>query len=165
MPLPSCVLAGCSAVSVYTLRDWVALMISSCVRCARCSLTPRRSVSGGFSLIEVLVAFVIMAGALAVLYQSVGTSVSTSIRLENQSRAVVLARSMLALHPWAPVGGLSDSGSSPDGLVWQVSSMPFTEGVSEASRRLHRLTVTVSWNEGRSTRSLVLETLVPETGA
>lgn len=137
-------------------------MISSCVRRA---LWARRSASRGFSLIEVLVAFGIMASALAVLYQSVGTSVSTSLRLENRSRAAVLARSMLALHPWAPAGGLSEGGSSPDGLVWQVSSIPFTEGANEASRRLHRLTVTVSWNEGRSTRSLVLETLVPEAGA
>ena len=80
----------------------------------------------GFSLLEVLVAFAVMALALGVLYQTVGGSVRGAIESERQARAVHLAQSLLALYPTVPPTGVSDSGRFED-LSWSVFSSPYPQ--------------------------------------
>lgn len=66
--------------------------------------------SRGFSLLEVLVAFVIMALALGVLYQTLGGSVRASGRADLAVRAALVAESVLALHESVPPQGIHASG-------------------------------------------------------
>lgn len=120
-------------------------------------------VQKGFSLLEVLVAFSIMALALGVLYQAVGNSVRNTQRVEIEARAAVLARSLLALHTEVPPEGVSVSGTSPDGLAWSVHSSAFDpasliEGAP--ARPLHRVEISIRRDGAQAPFSLV--TLVPE---
>lgn len=128
--------------------------------------TPARH-CGGFSLIEVLVAFSIMAMSLGALYQSVGTSVRNMQRVESTTRAAVIAQSILNLYPFATSEGISASGVSPDGFTWVAASRAYEslESPTPGSGRLVYLDVRVSWSDGSSARDFRLTTLIPEVGA
>lgn len=117
----------------------------------------------GFSLLEVLVAFSIMAMALGALYQSVGTSVNATVRGEQQSRAAVAATSLLSLYVTAPPEGLATSGQTPDGMTWTARSIPLDETEpTPAPRRLQRLEIRLTWQEAGRDREFAVATLVPE---
>lgn len=121
----------------------------------------------GFSLIEVLVAFSIMAMSLGALYQSVGTSVRNVQRIESTTRASVIAQSILNLYPYASSEGISTSGVSPDGFTW-VAETHVHESVPTSAavpRRLHKLEVRVTWADGGVARDFRLNTLIPEVGS
>lgn len=117
----------------------------------------------GFSLLEVLVAFSIMAMALGALYHSVGSSVNATLRGEYQSRAAVAANALLSLYATAPPEGVAASGLTPDGMAWTARSVPLEEGdASPAPRRLHRLEISLAWQESGRERVFAVATLVPE---
>ena len=61
----------------------------------------------GFSLLELLVAFSIMALALGMLYRASGGSARSVADVETRQRASVLAESLLALRDAIPLGGWS----------------------------------------------------------
>lgn len=93
----------------------------------------RRGRSGGFTLIEVLVAFTIMAIALAALLQAFATGLRSGQAAGERSRLVARAESRLATVgasiPLAP--GLYD-GSTEAGR-WQVEVRPYVPaGQSES---------------------------------
>ena len=116
----------------------------------------------GFSLLEVLVAFAVMALALGVLYQTVGGSVRGAIESERQARAVHLAQSLLALYPTVPPAGVSDSGRFED-LSWSVFSSPYPQpGDPPPTVRLHRIVGQIDWEDRNQRRSFALVSIVPE---
>lgn len=122
----------------------------------------RLSAQAGFSLLEVLVAFSIMALALGALYQSAGGSVRGAIEAERQARAIFLAQSLLALHQSVPVVGVSEQGDFED-LQWNVSSERFPlPGDPPPPVQLQRLVAAIGWVDRGRARSLVLSTIVPE---
>lgn len=117
----------------------------------------------GFSLIEVLVAFSIMALSLGVLYQSLGGSVRGVSEADHYTRAVLLAESVLSKYDYVPPEGLGAEGKSPDGFTWSLHSSPLAplDGRLDAWR-LHGLTVVISWGEPARERSFHLFSVRPE---
>lgn len=116
----------------------------------------------GFSLLELLVAFAIMALSLGLLYRSLGGSARQSGELVMQEKATLLARSVLALRESVTAQGWNESGESA-GLNWSVTSQPYPTGIAGSQVvPLHRIEVTVSWPDGGRRRQIRLETLLPQ---
>lgn len=118
----------------------------------------------GFSLLEVLVAFTIMALSLGALYATLGGSLRSVARAGDVSRAALLAESLLAFYRQVPEGGIDVSGASEDGaLTWRVRSDPFpieTRDGLTLPHPMQRLVVEIGGPEGPVGRPYV--TLVPE---
>ena len=122
----------------------------------------RAQVQRGFSLLEMLVALVIMALSLAMLYQASGGTVRQVEDIETQQRAVLLAQSMLRARDTVPAAGWNESGEAA-GLHWQVNSAPFPTGADGGKVPvLHRLQVVVAWTGRRGPQQLTLESLLPQ---
>lgn len=124
--------------------------------------------AAGFSLIEMLVALVILALSLGALYQA-AAGATRNVRIdERYTYAVQIAQSLLAEYPFVKPEGVSASGVMGD-LRWQLRSEPYTEGLPtgaagsdpDAGLTLHRLEATVRW-AGSEAREVSLVTLVPE---
>lgn len=116
----------------------------------------------GFSLLEVLVAFAIMALSLAVLYRTSGGSVRAVADAERYERAVRTARSVLAMYDGVPESGLFLDGVD-GGLRWQVKSAAYPLPASPGPAvPLHRVDVEVVFGNEERPQSLMLSTLLPQ---
>jgi general secretion pathway protein I len=118
----------------------------------------------GFSLLELLVAFAIMAMSLGVLYRATGSSARNVGDAAQYQRAIVLGQSLLSLRDSVPVTGWNESGQS-GGFAWRVQSAPFATPVSNArpdAARLHEVAFLVTWNDGDRPRQMELVTLLPQ---
>ncbi|MDD3650721.1 type II secretion system protein [Immundisolibacter sp.] len=116
---------------------------------------------GGFSLLEVLVAFVIMALALGVLYQALGGSLRGVGAAGASTRAVLLAQSVLDLYDLVPPEGLAEDGVTADGLAWELRSAPFPVALENPPWRLHEVVARVRWQDRGREREFALRTLLP----
>lgn len=123
----------------------------------------------GFSLIEMIVAMVILSLSLGMLYQA-AAGATRNVRVdERYSYAVLLAQSLLAEHAVSAVGGVNDSGSVAD-YRWRVSSrlVAASSGSNSDSNSsaeqvpLYSLVVDIAWDDGDNTRQFTLTTVVPE---
>lgn len=116
----------------------------------------------GFSLLELLVAFAIMAISLGLLYRVAGGSARHVSDLGQQQRAIWLAESLLASRNSVRSDGWNESGESV-GFKWHVQSNLFAGGVSAADAiPLHKVQLSVSWNAGSRPGHIDLVTLLPE---
>lgn len=116
----------------------------------------------GFSLLELLVAFSIMALALGMLYRASGGSARAAGDAERYQRAVILAESLLALRDAVPPQGWREAGDSA-GYSWHIASAPYATGITGPNvPQLHEIEIVVSWRDGERQRSLALATLLPE---
>lgn len=115
----------------------------------------------GLSLLELLVAFAILALSLGVLYRITGASVRSSASVDALLRATTLAQSLLTLDA-VPPGGWAETGESA-GYAWQVSSSPFDTGIGNpAAPRLFEVLLTITWQDVHGPRSMQWSTLRPE---
>lgn len=114
----------------------------------------------GFSLLEVLVAFVIMAFSLAALYHAIGGSVRGFSGAEQSVKAALIADSLFARHDSVPETGIDESGVL-DQFSWRLASEPYEAGIESPLWALHRVTVELYWEERGQTRGLVLWSLRP----
>jgi general secretion pathway protein I len=116
----------------------------------------------GFTLLELLVAFVIMAFSLGMLYQASGGAVRSVGDTEQYARATVLAQSLLNAKSAVPETGWNESGESA-GLAWTVRSAPYGNASSNPSvPRLHEIQIVISWTNWRGSREMQLSTLLPQ---
>ncbi|MGB3072367.1 MAG: prepilin-type N-terminal cleavage/methylation domain-containing protein [Ottowia sp.] len=117
----------------------------------------------GFSLLEILVAFAIMAIALGMLYRVMGNNARQTGQLTSQERAMTLAQSLLSAYQIAPPDGIRATGETA-GYSWAVQSAPRSTPSNNDGRaaRLQELRIVVQWADGGNTRSYELSTLRPE---
>lgn len=120
----------------------------------------------GFSLLEMLVALVILSLSLGSLYQST-TAAIRNVSVANQyTRATMLAESMLASASDLRTEEASVSGTF-DIYRWETTAWPAENPLAlgnEAGLRgaaLQYVRVTVSWPGGQSDRKVSLLTVVP----
>jgi general secretion pathway protein I len=119
----------------------------------------------GFTLLEVLIAFVIAALALGVMFKVAVDALSSTTISARYEEAIVRARSHLAM---ATNGGSlmpgDWSGDDGDGYRWHIHVVP----VSEAATRmtggpvvqlvLHAVSVSITWTDNGHTRQVELDT-------
>jgi general secretion pathway protein I len=121
----------------------------------------------GFTLLEVLVATVLMAVAITGLLSNLSTSLRNASRLTDHDRAAMLARRKmdeLLLIPRLPkyqvLEGIWDptiAGEMKGG--WRAQLLPFERppGAGAGSLALDRLELEVWWVSGSQRRNFVLE--------
>ena len=122
--------------------------------------------SGGFTLLEVLVAFVIAALALGALTQQAGGSLQSTRVAGHVEEAVARARAHLVAAGIAPVAGQTQ-GNDGSGYTWRVSIRPVATAtlVAEAAGApprarptLFAMRVDLSWSGDGAPRQVTLET-------
>ncbi len=126
--------------------------------------------SQGFSLLEILVAFVLLALAMAVLMQIFSSSLNGATVADRYAKATMLAESKLAS------AGVEEalkegttSGTYDDMFNWAVEVKPFNEPSTDTSGanldqilfvKLFEVTTTVSFpTDDKKTRSVTLSKL------
>jgi general secretion pathway protein I len=114
----------------------------------------------GFTLVEVIVAFAILALLLPPLFQAISGGLRTTDRTRDQIIAVLLAESALASA--GTDGGLRTGiteGTFGDGFLWRVAVRPFDDhsgaALAAPAVRPYEVTVTVSWDEGGAAGGLL----------
>ncbi|HEX6440552.1 MAG TPA: prepilin-type N-terminal cleavage/methylation domain-containing protein [Stellaceae bacterium] len=122
--------------------------------------------SGGFSLIEVLAALVVIGLALAVAGGVFRTGLLGHEVAVGSDGALALAEEKIAsvgvTEPLRPGRSVGLFGSR---FQWQVSIEPYQEKSGTdfdqpaSDLQLYRIAVTVSWRDGRRQRALALDTL------
>ena len=125
----------------------------------------------GFSLLEVLVAFVILALVGTTLFRLFGASLNNAGLGDEYSRAASYAESRLAVAALdLPLRETTDQGTSDDGhYAWAMKVDPYVPPGATVDQdrlsqllpmRLWRLSVTVSWpGEAGNPRSLAISTV------
>lgn len=122
----------------------------------------------GLSLLELLVAFSIMALALGLLYRSMGASARNVADMGQHQRALQWAESLLLARESVGPEGWTESGDTA-GIRWDVRSTPLaappapgTGGANPQAVGLHTVEFTLRWDEAGRPRELRLATVLPE---
>ncbi len=120
----------------------------------------------GFTLLEVLVAFAVLAVALGVAFEIFATGLRGARSADALTRAVLIAESRLArvgVETELPPG--ESEGETDDGTLWRIEihDQPAEDGddervVTPSLPVLLDIIVTVSWGEGAGRQSFVLRT-------
>ena len=125
----------------------------------------------GFSLLEILVAFTILALSLGVVMQIFSGSMRNADITRDQAEATALAQTLLAsVGVETPLGTSDSSGSFADRFRWHLSIVPYDDGHRLGATgnigalsltTLWMATASVHWNSGGGApeRNLALSTL------
>lgn len=121
-----------------------------------------RNLQKGFSLLEMLVAFSIMALSLGMLYKVSGNNVRLVAVAARQDQASALAESLLNAMDVVPETGWQQAGESAS-YRWAVRSTPYVGGIADLqAAKLQQIWVTVTWIENNLQRRIELTTLLPQ---
>lgn len=117
----------------------------------------------GFSLLEVLVAFVILSISLGVLLQVFATGLRNAGTADDYTQATLYAESILAaIGRETPLSEGQHSGPINDRFSWRSTVAPYTDDMPDPEKthvRAYRVEVEVFWDSLAQTRSVMLETL------
>lgn len=117
----------------------------------------------GFSLLEVLVAFVILSISLGVLLQVFATGLRNAGTADDYTQATLYAESILvAIGRETPLSEGQHSGPINDRFSWRSTVAPYTDDMPDPEKthvRAYRVEVEVFWDGLAQTRSVMLETL------
>ena len=116
----------------------------------------------GFTLLELLVAFAIMALSLGMLYRASGSGARSVVDIEHYQRAVILGESLLALRDAVPEQGWKQTGESA-GYNWRISSAPYATAITGPNvPPLHEISIVITWADADRQRQFTLNTLRPQ---
>ncbi len=120
--------------------------------------------SGGFTLIEVLVAFAVLAVSLGVVFQIFSTGTRASRAAEAYTHATLLAESKLAaVGVEEPLEDGERTGEFDNGFRWRLAVRPYRldgqERDGAAALLAYEIGVTVLWHDGGGPKSVSLTTL------
>lgn len=123
-----------------------------------------RKTCQGMTLIEVLVAFVVLSLTMAVIMQIFSGGMRNARLAESYSRAVFLAESkMAAVGLERPLVFGEESGQAGEDMQWRVSVTPAEEDPATNTQllpvRLYQVRVTASWGENDRERKFELLSL------
>jgi len=119
----------------------------------------------GFTLLEVLVAFLIAAMAVAALVRATTGAVTSSRVAGRYGEAVARAQSHLAALSASPLAESDRQGDEGGGFHWRVrvaaagtahAASQF-RSIPQGAFTLYRVSVTVSWTEGGRSRAVQLD--------
>lgn len=121
----------------------------------------------GFTLLEVLVAFLLAALLLSVILSGFANGMSSWSRVDKMSQAAMIAQSRLAELSVQPVLVEGEyTGTTEDDVVefsWQVRVRPLDWGYGDAlleqGQQLYKIEVDVDWPASLGAQSYRLETL------
>ncbi|MEE9412665.1 MAG: type II secretion system protein [Methylococcales bacterium] len=124
-----------------------------------------KSCQYGFSLLEILVAFTIMAISVTMLLQIFGKNTQIAYHSESYTQATSLAESLLdSVGREEKLPESSNNGVFGDKYHWDVSVteyLPIEEDINFdlMSYQLYKVVVKVAWGQDEKQRSVVLNTL------
>lgn len=130
-----------------------------------------RRFSRGMTLIEVLVAFVLLSLSLGVIFHIFAGGMRNAQMADGYSRAVFFAESKLAaVGMEQPLGPSDMSGVFEHNLHWRVTVTPADDGRTPTAgnsqtQRLYQVRVKVGWSEGGRERQVELTSLRLGAGA
>ncbi|MGV6808345.1 MAG: type IV pilus modification PilV family protein [bacterium] len=118
----------------------------------------------GFSLLEILVAFVIMGLVVGGILQLFGSSMRSVALSEEYSYAVQLAESKMALVGTEfTVETGTQSGQTNDKYQWAINFQPteftYPDGAPPARLFPYQVAVVITWQSGSKTRQYQLDSL------
>ncbi|MFW5995665.1 MAG: type IV pilus modification PilV family protein [Halanaerobiaceae bacterium] len=105
--------------------------------------------SGGFTLIEVLVAVIILSIAFTILAEGFSLVIDTYTRSRNYNFAVRLAEDRLEeIAGGRDISNRGDERDDGQVFYWSVEEQSFPD-----RENLYKLSITVEWNSGQSSYS------------
>ncbi len=125
---------------------------------------------GGYSLIEIVAAFVVLALGMAIAMQSVAGALRQARNAADQTEAALLAQSLLdAAGTGKRLEAGEQEGDYEERFQWTLRVEPYEleelnliDGLTAAPVELMRLELEVRWAEGRrSARFVTLRALTP----
>ncbi|MCK5897793.1 MAG: type II secretion system protein [Methylococcales bacterium] len=119
----------------------------------------------GFSLLEILVAFSILAFSLGIVLKIFSSSLRTATVAEDYTLAIEIAESLLAKTGTEKKLALGEqAGETDPHFTWQINVIPIALDISPQlpeglAKRVVQVTVHVQWGDEKQPRSLDLSTL------
>ena len=99
-------------------------------------MKPGPATSGGFTLLEVLLAFVVFALSFAIVLEILGGAMRSTMRARDYSQAALIAQSLMDMvGTEMPLMESSLFGETVDGYRWTIDVTTF-DGVEEDQRAL-----------------------------
>lgn len=97
----------------------------------------------GFSLVETLVAFAVIAGMSGMLFDAITTNARAAQHIAQKRTAILLARSLLAQAVLPPGSGqLSEAGSS-NAFTWRFTERALAVGARDEGAALEEVRIDV----------------------